>query len=191
MPAVRVGSFRPYGLLPTLTAGLIEPTARGNKENEFVAEFLKNYGMIFLFSMAPVSELRGAIPVGIAMGLEPWLVWLVCVIGNMVPVPLIILCIRGVFQWMKRRKGFCARLAESMEQKAAKGAQLFYKYELLGLFILVAIPLPGTGAWTGALVAAMLRVRLKASVPIITLGVCTAGSVMLILSFGVSVFFTG
>lgn len=156
-----------------------------------MGELLKSYGMLFLISMAPLAELRGAIPVGVAMGLEPWPIWLISVIGNMIPVPFIILCIRGIFQWMKRRKGFCARLAECMEQKAAKGARLFYKYELLGLFILVAVPLPGTGAWTGALVAAMLRLRLKAAVPVIGLGVCTAGIAMLVLSYGVSVFLVG
>lgn len=152
---------------------------------------MKRYGMVFLVSMAPLAELRGAIPLGIAMGLGAWPVWLVSVLGNMVPVPFIILCIRGIFRWMKQRGGICERLAARMEQKAAKGAKLFYRYELLGLFILVAVPLPGTGAWTGALVAAVLRVRLKTAVPVIGLGVCTAGIVMLFLSYGVGIFLAG
>ncbi len=152
-------------------------------------ELLREYGMVFLISMTPLAELRGAIPVGIAMGLSPWLVWLVSVIGNMVPVPFILLCIREIFRWMKRRGGFAANIVHRMEVKAAKGAELFYKYEVLGLFILVAIPLPGTGAWTGALVAAMLRLRMKVAIPAVGLGVCAAGIAVLALSYGVSIFF--
>lgn len=90
---------------------------------------------------------------------------------------------------MKRRGGFAANIVHRMETKAAKGAELFYKYEVLGLFILVAIPLPGTGAWTGALVAAMLRLRMKVAIPAVGLGVCAAGIAVLALSYGVSIFF--
>lgn len=146
--------------------------------------------MVFLISMAPLVELRVAIPVGIAMGLSPWSAWLVSVLGNMLPIPFILLCIRGIFQWMKRKKGFLADVVLRMESKAARGAKFFYKYELLGLFILVAVPLPGTGAWTGALVAAMLQLRMRNAIPVIGLGVCTAGIAMLTLSYGVSAFLT-
>ena len=150
---------------------------------------LHTYGIVFLVSMIPVAELRGAIPAGIAMGLEPWAVWLISVIGNMVPVPLVILFIRVIFNWFKRLGGVFARLVIWLEEKAARKASLLYKYELLGLMLLVAIPLPGTGAWTGALVAAMLNIRLKVALPVILLGVCIAGAVMLALSCGVSLVF--
>lgn len=152
-------------------------------------EFLQTWGLIFVLSMMPLSELRGAIPAGIAMGLNPWLVWLVCVAGNMVPVPFIILFIRSIFSWLRRRGGRLASLVERMEAKADRGAQMFYKYELLGLMILTAIPLPGTGAWTSALVAAMLNIRLKTAMPFIFLGVIIAGIIMLLLSCGVSLLF--
>lgn len=122
---------------------------------------------------------------GVAMNLNPFLLWLTCVIGNILPVPFILLCIRSIFEWMKKREGFLQRIVVKMEQKADKGAQMIYKYELLGLFLLVAVPLPGTGAWTGALVAAMLRMRMKSSILMITFGVCTAGIIMLMLSCGV------
>lgn len=135
--------------------------------------------------MVPVVELRGAIPVGIAMGISPGAAWLVSVAGNMVPVPFIILFIRKIFVWMKQRGGTMSRVVSRMEGKADRGADLFYRYELLGLCILVAIPLPGTGAWTGALVAAMLRLRMRSAVPAIGLGVCIAGAIMLTLSCGV------
>lgn len=151
---------------------------------------LHTYGVVFFVAMVPVAELRGAIPAGIAMGLEPWAVWLVSVIGNMVPVPLIILFIRMIFRWFKRMGGIFARIVIWLEAKAARKASLLYRYELLGLLLLVAVPLPGTGAWTGALVAAMLNIRLKMAVPVILLGVCIAGIVMLALSCGVSFVFS-
>jgi len=150
----------------------------------------KKICLLFLISMIPIVELRGAIPIGVGWGLPLWLVYIVCVVGNMVPVPFIILFIRKIFEWMKKRGGWMESLVLKMEEKAEKGAKLFYKYELLGLFILVAIPLPGTGAWTGALVAAMLEIRIKTAVPVIAAGVATAGLVMMILSYyGVMVFF--
>lgn len=148
--------------------------------------FFKTYGMVFLLSMAPVSELRGAIPAGIAMDINPFILLPLCVLGNVLPVPFIILCIRKIFSIMKKWGGIASKIVEYCEHKADKAAKMFYKYELLGLFILVAIPLPGTGAWTGALVAAMLRIRLKTAFPVISLGVLAAGIIMLILSCGVS-----
>ena len=155
-----------------------------------MTEIIKDYGIVFLVSMAPLAELRGAIPLGIAMGLDPWGVWLASVLGNMVPVPFIILFIRQIFRWMKERGGRLAALVERMERKADRGAELFYRYELLGLCLLVAVPLPGTGAWTGALVAAMLRLRMKNAVPAIAVGVCLAGVLVLMLSHGISILVT-
>lgn len=150
---------------------------------------LHTYGVVFFVAMVPVAELRGAIPAGIAMGLEPWAVWLVSIIGNMVPVPLIMVFIRVIFCWFKYLGGIFARMVAWLETKAARKASLLYRYELLGLMLLVAVPLPGTGAWTGALVASMLNIRLKIALPIIFLGVCIAGSVMLVLSCGISFMF--
>lgn len=150
---------------------------------------MQNYIMLFALSMVPVVELRGAIPAGIAMGISPTITWLICVVGNMVPVPFIILFIRAIFEWMKKRGGFLCRIVKRMEEKADKNSALFYRYELLGLCILVAIPLPGTGAWTGALVAAMLRLRMHSAIPAIGIGVCIAGVIMLVLSCGVDFVF--
>lgn len=145
---------------------------------------LKQLAIVFFLAMAPVSELRGAIPAGLAMGLDLKTVFFLSVLGNVLPVPLIILFVRRVFVFLKKRGGRLARFVEKMEQKAARSAKLFYKYELFGLWLLVAIPLPGTGAWTGSLVAAMLNLRLRAAVPAIVAGVVTAGLVMLGLSYG-------
>ncbi len=148
-------------------------------------DFFKTYGVVFLLAMTPVLELRAAVPAGVAMGLDPYAVLITAVLGNMLPVPFIILFIRKIFGWMRGRDGFFAGLVEKLEAKAYKGAKLFYKYELFGLFLLVAIPLPGTGAWTGALVAALLNVRIRNAILIILAGVCAAGLVVSLAAQGV------
>ena len=149
-------------------------------------EILEEYWYVFFLAMVPVAELRGAIPAGIALGLDPWLVYVVAVLGNMLPVPFLMLFVRQVLGWMKRRGGTLTRIVTALERKADRGAEHFYRNELLGLCILVAVPLPGTGAWTGALVASMLRLRLKAALPAISLGVLIAGGIVLGISCGVS-----
>ena len=147
-------------------------------------DFFKTYGVVFLLAMTPVLELRAAVPAGIAMGLKPAAVFAAAVLGNMLPVPFIILFIRKILDWMRGRSGFLARVVQKLEAKAEKGAKLFYKYELFGLFLLVAIPLPGTGAWTGALVAALLNVRVRNAFLIIFAGVCAAGVIVSAASLG-------
>lgn len=149
-------------------------------------EILAEYWYVFFLAMVPVAELRGAIPAGIAMDLEPHLVYLIAVLGNLLPVPFLMLFVRQILNWMKRRGGSLTKIVTAVERKADRGAELFYRYELLGLCILVAVPLPGTGAWTGALVASMLRLRLKAALPTILLGVMIAGGIVLAISCGVN-----
>ena len=139
--------------------------------------------------MIPVAELRAAIPMGIAWDLNPILTYLVCVVGNMIPVPFILLCIRAIFKWMRKRGGTLEKIVLFMERKANKNAEMLYKYKLLGLFILVAIPLPGTGAWTGSLVSAMLQMPVKTSTWVIALGVLAAGVAVLAISCGVGAIF--
>lgn len=139
----------------------------------------------FLISMVPVVELRGAIPIAVAQGMDPWLAMVISVIGNMVPVPFIIVFIRSIFKWLRTRSAGLDRWVTKMENKASLKAEKVQKYEKFGLFIFVAIPLPGTGAWTGALIAAMLDMRLKSAVPMILLGVITAGLIVTLLTVGV------
>ncbi len=150
--------------------------------NLFV-KYLTAFGM----SMVPVLELRGSLIYAAAHGLNPALSYILCVVGNMIPVPFIILFIRPIFDWMKKKASWMRRIAERMEKKADSKSGAIRKYEMLGLFILVAIPLPGTGAWTGSLAAAMLGMRLKHSFPMILLGVMTAGAIMTLVSFGIKV----
>lgn len=139
--------------------------------------------MTFLISMVPVLELRGAIPIGVAGGLPPLAAMLIAIAGNLAPVPFLLVFTRRVFNWLKT-KGRVRRLVERLEQRAAKKSQLVMDYAWLGLCVLVAIPLPGTGAWTGALVAAVMNMRLKRAMPAIALGVVIAGFIVTCLTYG-------
>ena len=147
--------------------------------------FLGKIISTFFISMVPVIELRGAIPIGTGMGLPLWLAIFVSIIGNMVPVPFIIVFIRKIFEWMRKKLPKLDGLVSKLEARADKHKETVLKYEFWGLFILVAIPLPGTGAWTGALVAAMMDMRLKKAVPAIFLGVVTAGIVVAFATSGI------
>ena len=141
--------------------------------------------MTFLVSMVPVLELRGAIPMGVAAGLPPLAAMMIAMIGNLVPVPFIILFIRHIFRWLKN-KGKIGLLVEKVESRAARKSAIVKKYTGIGLCILVAIPLPGTGAWTGALVAALLNMRMKRALPFITIGVVIAGFIITCLTYGIT-----
>ncbi|MBE7032303.1 MAG: small multidrug export protein [Ruminococcaceae bacterium] len=137
------------------------------------------------WSMVPVIELRGAIPIGTAMGLDLWTAIIVSVIGNMIPVPFIIIFIRKIFELMRKLSKKLDKVVTAMENKAEKNRAVVDRYKFWGLVILVAIPLPGTGAWTGALVAAMMEMRLKDAVPAIFLGVVGAGAIVATVTGGI------
>ncbi|MFR8235869.1 MAG: COG2426 family protein [Anaerovoracaceae bacterium] len=145
-----------------------------------------NLLMTFLISMVPVLELRGAIPLGVLNGLDIRAALAAAIIGNMVPVPFIIIFIRKIFKWMQEKSERLARLVKKFEDKADAKKDKVLKYEFWGLMILVAIPLPGTGAWTGALVAAMLDMQLKRAFPAIFVGVIVAGIIVTIATYGVT-----
>lgn len=141
--------------------------------------------IITLFiSMVPVIELRGAIPAATGMGLSPWVAIPVAIVGNLIPVPFIIIFIKRIFAWMRRVSPKLNGVVDRMEAKAEKNKAKVLKYAFWGLAIFVAIPLPGTGAWTGALVAAMLDMPLKKAFPSIVLGVLGAGIIIAFVSYG-------
>lgn len=140
--------------------------------------------LTFLVSMLPVVELRGAIPIGVSMGLGHWQAMLISILGNMVPVPFIIIFIRRIFSWLRVKSERLEKLVSSLETRAEGKWDKVHKYQILGLVVLVAIPLPGTGAWTGALVAALMDIRLKSSIPAIALGVIIAGFLVTGLTYG-------
>ena len=151
-------------------------------------ELFMDYLMVLLWSMVPIVELRGAIPIGtMGMGLPVWSTYIVAVLGNMVPVPFIIKFIRPIFEFLQE-KTFLKKFVEHYIDKANRNAEKVRRYKMLGLFLFVAIPLPGTGAWTGALVAAFMDMRIKDAFPPIALGVVTAGLIMVVLSlFGINI----
>lgn len=145
--------------------------------------FENKWFYLFCISMLPIVELRGGIPAGAAMGLPFWPVYLICVLGNLLPVPFLILFAKTVLQKLStlpRIGGFFGRLIRRADAKSAEIGQ----YEKWGLFILVAIPLPGTGAWTGSLVAAVLRMRLLPAVLIIAAGVLVSGFITGGIAYG-------
>lgn len=146
---------------------------------------LKSLFFAALLSMAPVSELRGAIVYGLAQEIPALLLFPLCVLANLLPVPFILLFLRKVLAWMQHRKGWMEKAANWLIARGEAKSDLYRKYEQLGLFILVAIPLPGTGAWTGALVAGLLGLRIKKALPPIALGVVAAGVIVLLACLGV------
>lgn len=142
-----------------------------------------------LVSMVPIVELRGGIPFGVALGLPYPVAFTAAVIGNILPVPFILVYIRRIFQWMRLHLPRLDGMVDSLERKAHLKGRKVNKYKYLGLFLFVAIPLPGTGAWTGALAAAFMDMPLRKAVPSILLGIITAGCIMTALtSLGVNVF---
>lgn len=158
---------------------------------------------VFLVSMLPIVELRGGMPIGIGLGIPFWLCLIVCVVGNMIPVPFLIMFSKSMFAWFARQKdvktesrsffvklwyksvNFIGKIFFKVNKRADEKAKTIGTYQLLGLYLFVAIPLPGTGAWTGALIAAILRLRLFKATAAILAGVVTSGLVMGIISQGV------
>ena len=138
-----------------------------------------------LVSMIPVVELRGGIPFGVAAGLSVPAAYLAAVIGNLLPVPFIIVYIRRIFQWLRTHFPRLDSMVNALERKAHLKGRIVTRFKYLGLALFVAIPLPGTGAWTGALAAAFLDMPLRRAVPAITLGVLAAGVLISILTFGI------
>ena len=158
--------------------------------NEFIkvsllgAPLLNKMFGIFLISMLPVVELRGAIPVGAAIGLPWYLNMIVSIVGNLLPVPFIILFSVKAFEFMKKHN-ILVKFIEKIENRAKKRSEGLATGEFIGLMLFVAIPFPGTGAWTGALIAALLQFERKRSFIYITLGVLIAAAIMTAASYGV------
>ena len=148
---------------------------------------LKKYLIVFLVSMVPLIELRGAIPIAVGMGLNKLVSFIIAIIGNMLPVPFIFLFARKILEWGKDKKiigkffTWCLNKGEKggkkLEAKAGKG--LYW-----ALFLFVGIPLPGTGAWTGTLAASILDLDFKKTVIAVMSGVLLAGLIMMAISFG-------
>ena len=140
--------------------------------------------MTFLTAMVPVVELRGAIPLGVAAGLPPAVAAVTAMAGNMVPVPFLLLLLRRVFRLLRGISWLGPRI-DALERRAHLKGRTVKMYRTLGLILLVAVPLPGTGAWTGALVADVLDIRMKTALPAIAAGVVIAGCIITAVTCGV------
>ena len=140
--------------------------------------------ILFIISMVPILELRGGLlAAGPAfLNIPMWRAIPVGIIGNLLPIPFILLLITKIFDWMKGTKRL-KPVVEKLEKKAMSQSANIEKYEFWGLVAFVGIPLPGTGAWTGALIAALLGIRFRKAFPAIVIGVCLAACIMTIISY--------
>lgn len=153
---------------------------------EFLNGIFPSSVSVFLMSMMPIVELRGAIPLGVGLGMSPMKAALIAVLGNSLIVPILLLIVTplfGHFKKLRALRGFFTRY----EERAAKKIHHYREYRLLGLFLLVAIPLPMTGAYTGCVAAVITKISIKRAAPAIILGVITAGIIVYFLTYAVHV----
>lgn len=139
--------------------------------------------IVFIISLLPLLELRGGLIAASILGIEMWKAVPICILGNILPIPFILLFIEKIFELLKNTK--LVKMINKLEEKADKGAQKIMKHKRFGLLLFVGIPLPGTGAWTGALVAALFHFKLKDAVFAILGGIILATIIMCIISYGI------
>ncbi len=149
----------------------------------FFSNVIPDWLTVFVISLCPVLELRGGLIAAKLLDIDFIRAFVVCYIGNMLPIPFILLFIRQIFKWMRKSKHL-GKLIDRLEAKADKHRDKIEKYGVWGLLLLVAIPLPGTGGWTGALVAAVMDLRIRKALPVIALGVLIAGAIVGSIMYG-------
>lgn len=147
-------------------------------------DFLSIEFTVMLTAAIPVIEVRGAIPVGISLGLTPIHSLFLSLIGSMIPVPFILFSIRPIFNYMRKTNMF-KKLVNSLTNRSMAKSGNIQKYGVWGLLVFVAIPLPGTGVWSGSLIAVLLDMRFKLAFPAIFVGNIIAGILIMALSQGV------
>jgi len=152
--------------------------------SENLGQFISPEGVIFIISMIPILELRGGLLAAALLKVPELTAIPLCIIGNIIPIPFILLFIRKIFKWMKNFKMFRG-LVEKLENRAMGKSDKIKRYEFWGLLLFVGIPLPGTGAWTGALIASLLNVDIKKSSLAILGGIIMATVIMYIVSYGI------
>ena len=155
--------------------------------------FLETVGIelcVFFCAMLPIIECRGAVPLGCALGLPWWQNALFSMAGNLLPVPFILLFIRAILKWMRTcRVGFFNKIAAWLDRKIEKHKGTIEKYSYWGIMIFVGLPIPGTGAWTGTLIASVLGLEPKKSFLAACGGVLMATAIMTVISYGVAAIF--
>lgn len=149
-----------------------------------VLKFLSIEFTVILTAALPIIELRGAIPVGISLGLSPIHATTLAFIGSIIPVPFILFTIRPIFNYLKTTKTFKKLVQKLTDRSMSKNSRKVQKYGVWALVLIVAIPLPGTGVWSGSLAAALLDMRFKYAFPAILVGNLIAGILIMIISQG-------
>ena len=148
-----------------------------------LGKYVSKEMVVFIISMIPILELRGGLIVSSLLEVPITTAIPLCIIGNIIPIPFILLFIKQIFKWMKKIKIFRG-LIEKLENRAMSKSDNIRKYEFWGLVLFVGIPLPGTGAWTGSLIAALLDVDFKKAILAELLGIAIATIIMSIFSYG-------
>ena len=152
--------------------------------SNYLSQFISPEGAVFIISMIPILELRGGLLAASLLKISAAKALPICIVGNIIPIPFILLFIRQIFKWMKKTKLFRGLIIK-MENRAMGKSDQIKRYEFLGLLLFVGIPLPGTGAWTGALIASLLEVDIKKSSIAILCGLFMASAIMYIVSYGI------
>ena len=150
---------------------------------DFLKDKLSKEFIVFFISMIPILELRGSLIAAGFLKMRFLSTYIIAVIGNMLPIPFIFIFIDKIFIWLKKTR--LKKIVDKLEKRAMDKSDIIKKYGKFGLFLFVAIPLPGTGAWTGSLAAVLLRMKLRDAIFPIFAGVLTAGLIMSLLSFGI------
>ena len=140
--------------------------------------------IVFIISMFPIIELRGGLIAASALDIPMYKAIIICFVGNLIPIPFILLLITPIFAWLKNTK-WVKKHIEKLEKKAMDKSDTIQKYEFVGLVFFVGIPLPGTGAWTGSLIAALLGIKFRKAFPAIILGLLLATTIMCVFSYGI------
>ena len=142
--------------------------------------------IVFIISMCPILELRGGLIAASLLNMDPWISYLICIIGNVLPIPFILWLINKILKWMRNSKSNKINgIAKWLDKKIEKHKGQIEKYGYWGLVLFVGIPLPGTGAWTGCLIAAVLEMDKKKSFLAALAGVFIASVIMMLISFGI------
>lgn len=139
--------------------------------------------VVAIISVLPILELRGGLLAAGALNLSPFIAYPIAIVANLLPIPFILMFLTTIFNWMKKTK-LLKGIVEKLEKKAEKHKDKFEKGEFIALILFVGIPIPGTGAWTGALIASVLGMNKKKAMLAITIGVFMASIIMMILSYG-------
>lgn len=148
-----------------------------------LGQYVSKEIVIFIISMVPILELRGGLLVASLIGVPITAAAPICIVGNIIPIPFILLFIKQIFKWLKKVK-FFKKFVEKLETRAMSKSDSIKKYEFWGLALFVGIPLPGTGAWTGSLIAALLDIDFKKAILAELLGIAIATIIMSVFSYG-------